>query len=58
MPVDTDSDNGRRRQSSIGLMRVSLTDQPPQARPPLLVLGDSDGETGTLRAARAAAQCR
>jgi pimeloyl-ACP methyl ester carboxylesterase len=56
MPVDTDSDNGRRRQSSIGLMRVSLTDQPPQARPPLLVLGDSDGETGTLRAARLAAQ--
>ena len=56
MPVDTDSDNGRRRQSSIGLMRVSLTDQPAQARPPLLVLGDSDGETGTLRAARLAAQ--
>ncbi|MDT7566100.1 MAG: hypothetical protein QOG76_4724 [Pseudonocardiales bacterium] len=56
MPVDTDSDNGRRRQSSIGLMRVSLTDKPAQARPPLLVLGDSDGETGTLRAARLAAQ--
>jgi len=56
MPVDTDSDNGRRRQSSIGLMRVSLTDKPAQARPPLLVLGDSDGETGTLRTARLAAQ--
>jgi pimeloyl-ACP methyl ester carboxylesterase len=56
MPVEPDSDNSRRRQSSIGLMRVSLTDRPAQQRPPLLVLGDSDGETGTLRAARLAAQ--
>jgi pimeloyl-ACP methyl ester carboxylesterase len=56
VPVDADSDGGRRRQSSIGLMRVSLGDQPPNARPPLLVLGDSDGETGTLRAARLASQ--
>jgi pimeloyl-ACP methyl ester carboxylesterase len=47
---------GRPRQSSIGLMRVSLTDQPAGSRPPLLVLGDSDGESGTLRAARLAAQ--
>lgn len=56
VPVDSDYSIGRRRQSSIGLMRVSLSDQPPDARPPLLVLGDSDGETGTLRAARLAAQ--
>jgi pimeloyl-ACP methyl ester carboxylesterase len=56
IPVDADSDTGRRRQSSIGLMRVSLTDRAPGTRPPLLVLGDSDGETGTLRAARLASQ--
>ena len=47
---------GRVHQSSIGLMRVSLTDQPAGSRPPLLVLGDSDGESGTLRSARLAAQ--
>jgi pimeloyl-ACP methyl ester carboxylesterase len=58
VPVGSnDSDGlGRQRQSSIGLMRVSLTDQPADARPPLLVVGDSDGESGTLRAARLAAQ--
>lgn len=56
IPVDGDSDGGRRRQSSIGLMRVSLTDRPPNDRPPLLIVGDSDGETGTLRAARLAAE--
>jgi pimeloyl-ACP methyl ester carboxylesterase len=58
VPVGTnDSDGlGRQRQSSIGLMRVSLTDKPADSRPPLLVVGDSDGETGTLRAARLAAQ--
>jgi pimeloyl-ACP methyl ester carboxylesterase len=50
LPVIDDTANGRRRQSSIGLMRVTLAGQPPL--PPLLVLGDSDGETGTLRAAR------
>ena len=50
LPVVDDTANGRRRQSSIGLMRVTLAGQP--ALPPLLVLGDSDGETGTLRAAR------
>lgn len=58
IPVDSDDADafGRQRQSSIGLMRVSLTDQPPGARPPLLIVGDSNGETGTLRAARLAAQ--
>jgi pimeloyl-ACP methyl ester carboxylesterase len=55
IPVDADADAGRRRQSSIGLMRVSLTDRPAGTRPPLLVLGDSDGETGTTLAARLAA---
>jgi pimeloyl-ACP methyl ester carboxylesterase len=56
IPVDSDYSIGRRRQSSIGLMRVSLTDRPADSRPPLLVVGDSDGETGTLRAARLAAK--
>ncbi|HZZ46525.1 MAG TPA: alpha/beta hydrolase [Pseudonocardia sp.] len=58
IPVDSDDADafGRQRQSSIGLMRVSLTDQPPDSRPPLLVVGDSNGETGTIRAARLAAQ--
>ncbi|HEY1974726.1 MAG TPA: alpha/beta hydrolase [Pseudonocardia sp.] len=58
IPVGTDDADsfGRQRQSSIGLMRVSLTDRPPDSRPPLLVLGDSDSETGTLRAAHLAAQ--
>lgn len=56
IPVDSDMDTGRRRQSSIGLMRITLAGKPPGARPPLLVLGDSDGETGTLRAARLAAE--
>jgi pimeloyl-ACP methyl ester carboxylesterase len=56
IPIDSDDSSGRPRQSSISLTRISLTDQPPDARPPLLVLGDSDGETGTLRAARLAAQ--
>ena len=54
LPVIDDSANGRRRQSSIGLMRVTLVGQPPL--PPLLVLGDSDGETGTMRAARLSAE--
>ncbi|MBV9315607.1 MAG: alpha/beta fold hydrolase [Pseudonocardia sp.] len=51
LPVGVDSATGRHRQSSIGLMRVTLAGQ-TQPKPPLLVLGDSDGETGTLRAAR------
>jgi pimeloyl-ACP methyl ester carboxylesterase len=55
LPVSGDTSNGRRRQSSIGLMRVTLADQ-PRPLPPLLVLGDSDGETGTLRAARMGSQ--
>lgn len=54
LPVAGDASNGRRRQSSVGLMRISLADQPPL--PPLLVLGDSDGEIGTLRAARLGSQ--
>ncbi|MGQ0480890.1 MAG: alpha/beta fold hydrolase [Pseudonocardia sp.] len=54
LPVVGDASNGRRRQSSIGLMRITLAGQPP--KPPLLVLGDSDGETGTLRSARLGSQ--
>lgn len=54
LPVIDDTSNGRRRQSSISLTRVALADG--QQRPPLLVVGDSDGETGTQRAARLGAQ--
>ncbi|MDQ2707584.1 MAG: alpha/beta hydrolase [Actinomycetota bacterium] len=54
LPVIDDTSNGRRRQASISLTRVSLAGQ--AQRPPLLVLGDSDGETGTRRAARLSAE--
>ena len=44
-----------RRRASVGLLRVRLADAPP-VQPPLLVLGESDGLSGGLLAARLATE--
>lgn len=52
--VGSDNSSGRVHRSSVGLLRISLADGSEQPKAPLLVLTDSDGESGSLRAAELA----